>query len=150
MTAPTSVDEGATLDARSVAPGDLPALAELLVVAYTGTVDDLQQTPAEALEELEHFASGREVGPPLWECSFLTPASSAALSAVLTTLEGGRPLLGYIYTHPDAQGRGLATGLITRARQALAERGFQRVALRVAIANERARRLYERLGFAAE
>jgi ribosomal protein S18 acetylase RimI-like enzyme len=135
---------------RTVTPEDLVALAELLVVAYSGTVDDLGQTPAEALEELEQHTTGEVVGPPLWDASFLSLDGDTPVATVLTTNENGRPLLAYIYTHPKWQSRGLATALIRRTAETLHSLGFCEMTLRVALANEGARRLYERLGFTKE
>ncbi len=134
------------LRTRRASPRDLPALAELLLASYAGTVDDLEQTFEEALKELEKFA-GSDIGPVLWDCSFIALASGRPVSAVLTCDEEGVPLLAYIYTHRDWQNRGLGTSLIGLAMNALAHRGYDIVSLRVAVANEGAQRLYRQLGF---
>lgn len=139
------------LPCRTVTPEDLPSLAGLLVSAYRGTVDDLGESPEQALDYLGKRTHGAVVGPMLWDCSFLALDGDDPVSAVLTSEEEpGRPLLGDIYTHPDWQNRGLATSLIQLTANALLDRGFRLMTLRVAIANESARRLYERLGFVAE
>ena len=137
------------LRTRQASTRDLQALAELLLVSYAGTVDDLKQTFEEALAELENFARG-DIGPALWDCSFIALASGRPVSTALTCDENGVPLLGYIYTHPDWQNRGLATSLIAIAMNALARRGYDIVSLRVATANDAAQRLYRRLGFEEE
>jgi ribosomal protein S18 acetylase RimI-like enzyme len=110
-------------------------------------VDDLQQTPAEAQEELERHMLGGLVGEPLWDCSFVAVEAGTPVAVVLTTDEDTHPLFPYVYTHPDHQRRGMATGLLQRAMRALHKKGYDHVRLRVAVANERARRVYERLGF---
>ncbi len=87
----------------------------------------------------------------LWDCSFVAVDGERPVSAVLTSEEQpGRPLLGDVYTHLDWQNRGLATSLIQLAANALLDRGYRRMTLRVALANEGARRLYERIGFVRE
>jgi GNAT superfamily N-acetyltransferase len=138
------------LPVRVSTEDDLPALAELLVVAYAGTVDDLRQTPAEALEELRHHTTGELIGPMLWDCSFVALDRETPAATVITCEEKGVPLLSYIYTHPDWQGHGLATALIQYSMNALLERGYERVRLKVALANVGARRLYKHIGFAEE
>jgi ribosomal protein S18 acetylase RimI-like enzyme len=146
----SSVQRDDGIPIRNVTPNDLPALAELLVVAYAGTIDDLGQTPAEALEELEQHTIGGAVGEPLWDCSLVAVDAGTPVAVVLTTNEDSHPLFAYVYTHPDFQRRGMATSLLQRCMKALHKRGFDHVRLRVALANERARRVYERLGFAEE
>lgn len=138
------------LPVRVTTEYDLPALAELLVVAYAGTVDDLGQTPAEALEELQDHATRERIGPMLWDCSFVALDRETPAAAVIACEEERVPLLSYIYTHPDWQGGGLATALIQYSINALLERGYERVRLKVALANVGARRLYKRIGFAEE
>lgn len=147
---PTVMHRDDGIPIRAVTPGDLPALAELLVVAYAGTVDDLQQTPAEALAELEQHTIGGLVGEPLWDCSLVAVDAGTPVAVVLTTDEDAHPLFAYVYTHPDFQRRGMATGLLQRCMKALHKRGFDHVRVRLAAANERARRVYERLGFVEE
>ncbi len=134
------------LRTREASPRDLPVLAQLLLVSYAGTVDDLEQTFEEALGELKEFAAG-QIGPVLWDSSFVGFASGRPVSAVLTCEEKGVPLLAYIYTHPHWRNRGLGTALIRLVMNALARRGYSTVTLRVATANEDAQRLYRRLGF---
>jgi ribosomal protein S18 acetylase RimI-like enzyme len=138
------------LPCRNASAADLPELAELLVVSYRGTVDDLNQTTAEALQELEDHTTGEAIGPMLWDCSFVALDGDQLVSTVLTCESKGRPHLPYIYTHPDWQSRGLATALIQLTTNALLEHGYDRVALRVSLTNQGARRLYERLEFVPE
>lgn len=51
---------------------------------------------------------------------------------------------------PAAQGRGVARALMREAESWAREHGFNRVSLNVWVQNERARGLYEHLGFGAE
>jgi GNAT superfamily N-acetyltransferase len=142
-----AIDRDFPIPIRNVTPDDLPALAELLVVAYAGTVDDLQQTPAEALVELEQHTVGGLVGEPLWDCSLVAVEAAVPVAVVLTTEEKGCPLFPYVFTHPSIQRRGVATALLQRAMKALHKKGYDRVRLRVAVENDRALRVYKRLGF---
>ena len=55
-----------------------------------------------------------------------------------------------IAVHPDARRRGVAATLLEAAEAQLRRRGTRKLSLRVLSTNERAIRLYERLGFARE
>ncbi|MCM3661746.1 GNAT family N-acetyltransferase [Georgenia satyanarayanai] len=56
--------------------------------------------------------------------------------------------LSKCYVHPDVHGRGLAGRLVAAATDAAAERGARELWLGTNAANRRARRFYERCGFA--
>lgn len=55
--------------------------------------------------------------------------------------------IGQMATHPNLQGNGLGTLLITEAEKRILARGHQRALLGVEVENARARKLYERLGY---
>lgn len=61
----------------------------------------------------------------------------------------GRAEVYAFYLHPDAWGSGAAAALMVRTRQFLADRGFGEAVLWVLRDNPRARRFYERSGWAA-
>jgi predicted GNAT family acetyltransferase len=99
------------------------------------------------LKYLEEHSSGGRLAPMLWDCSFLALDGETPVAAVFTSNENSHPLFHEVFTHPDSRGHGLATALLRRAMSALTAQGFGHVRLRVAVANETARQLYERLGF---
>jgi ribosomal protein S18 acetylase RimI-like enzyme len=55
-----------------------------------------------------------------------------------------------IYATPEAWGTGIGRGLMTAGLDRLASAGFGEVLLWVLDSNDRARRFYERAGFAAD
>jgi ribosomal protein S18 acetylase RimI-like enzyme len=59
----------------------------------------------------------------------------------------GTPILNHLEIHADHRGRGIGTRLITAAERRLRMLGFAEVALAVEVTNERAARLYKRLGY---
>jgi ribosomal protein S18 acetylase RimI-like enzyme len=59
----------------------------------------------------------------------------------------GVPILTHLEVHPDHRGDGTGTRLIEAAERRLRRLGFDQVALAVEVTNERAARLYERLGY---
>lgn len=70
-----------------------------------------------------------------------------ALATLARDMDNERFLVDGLFVAPEARGRGTGSSLIAAlGREALA-RGYNRVRLDVADGNERARRLYERLGF---
>jgi ribosomal protein S18 acetylase RimI-like enzyme len=59
-----------------------------------------------------------------------------------------RGVVHNLYVCPDVRGDGVGTDLLAVAERALAERGAEVVALEAMAANDRARRFYERHGYA--
>jgi GNAT superfamily N-acetyltransferase len=132
--------------ARRVRPGDEQGLAELMLAAYQGTVDDEVESPEVALKEVQHTLSGK-YGNFLREHSCLIEEGGEVLSASLVTSFDGTPLLAFSITHRSHKRRGLAGTLILESARSLREDGNRRLALFVSEANLPARKLYEKLGF---
>jgi GNAT superfamily N-acetyltransferase len=61
--------------------------------------------------------------------------------------ELGLPEIQDVYVLPERRGQGVGTALTGAAEQAAASRGHARCSIGVGVANEGARRLYERLGY---
>ncbi len=146
---PTSTLPDLSFEARNATEQDVEALAELMWVSYRGTIDDKGETHEETVRELLGFARSK-YGPPLWECSFIAVENSRPVSAVLVCEEDGKPLLAYIFTHPDCRNRGFVTGLTKQVLNALHARGYTIARLRVTRGNEPAEHVYRKLGFRAE
>lgn len=65
-------------------------------------------------------------------------------------LPANDPSMGYLYAlrvRPQHRGRGVGTQLIGEAERQLVERGFRKVLIAVSMENDKARRLYQRLGY---
>jgi GNAT superfamily N-acetyltransferase len=87
-----------------------------------------------------------EYGRLMTPVSKAVPAGNELIAATLFTWWYDLPLLAFCLTHPDHQGRGLATRLVTHAARELAGEGHEAMHLAVTETNP-ARALYERLGF---
>jgi ribosomal protein S18 acetylase RimI-like enzyme len=74
-----------------------------------------------------------------------TPVGHAHVAWIGTEL--GVPELQDVYVAPARRRQGIATALTRAAERLVAERGHERCSLSVGVANEAARRLYERLGY---
>jgi ribosomal protein S18 acetylase RimI-like enzyme len=133
--------------AREVERADTEALAVLMHEAYRGTPDDEGETLEDARAEVEKTLDG-EYGTFLRFASFACEGDGRLLGASLVTHWRGAPLIAFAMTHPEVARRGLATSLILRSLHALAGAGYREANLAVTDANDPARRLYEKLGFA--
>ncbi|MDQ5827780.1 MAG: GNAT family N-acetyltransferase [Chloroflexota bacterium] len=132
---------------RRIRPGDEQGLAELMLEAYRGTVDDEGSTLEDALKETKATLSGR-YGRLLWEHSFLVEEGcQALLCASLVTSFEGAPLLAFSMTRPSHKRQGLAGALILQSARSLREAGHEKLLLFVTEENLPARKLYEKLGF---
>ena len=125
--------------------GDGTALGLLAYAAYRGSVDDNGEHEAWHVADLTS-ALEDEYGRLMTPVSRAVPAGDELVAAAVFTWWDDLPLLAFCLTHPDHQGRGLATGLITHAARELAAEGHEAMHLAVTETNP-ARALYERLGF---
>jgi GNAT superfamily N-acetyltransferase len=132
--------------ARRIRPADEQGLAELMLAAYRGTVDDEGANLEDALGEVKRTFSGG-YGDLLWEHSFLAEEGGKVLSASLVTSFEGTPLLAFSMTHPSHKRRGLAGALILKSVRSLREDGDEILFLFVSEGNLPARKLYEKLDF---
>lgn len=126
--------------------GSPQEMAPLMLAAYRGTPDDEGESLEDTVEVLDGAVQGT-FGPWLPEASFVVRDGGTPVGAVFTALHGAEPYIAFVFTLPEATGRGVATRLITRVGQSLAGAGHEHVSLWVNVANERAVRLYRHLGF---
>ncbi len=147
MRAPlTPQDRLAVPGLRPAALGDAPALARLLLAAYRGTIDEEEDTEAEAALEIEKTFSG-EYGEFLPACSMVVPSGTGLASATLITRLTQRPFVAFTMSAPDHKRSGLARACLVAAMETLRSGGDTELWLVVTLANTPAMRLYESLGF---
>ena len=130
---------------RPVRAGDGTALGLLAYAAYRGSVDDNGEHEAWHVADLTS-ALENEYGRLLTPVSRTVPAADELIAAAVFTWWDDLPLLAFCLTHPEHQGRGLATRLVTHAARELAAEGHEAMHLAVTETNP-ARALYARLGF---
>lgn len=121
-------------------------VAPLMLAAYRGTPDDEGETLEETVGVLTGAMSGA-YGEWLPAASFMALEGDEPVGAALTAKQDEVPFIAFIFTRPDRLGTGIASRLIGRICQALAEDGHETIDLWVNPANDRALRLYRRLGF---
>jgi predicted GNAT family acetyltransferase len=134
-------------DYRIISIQDIPALGELMLTAYKGTIDYEGETVEDAISEIQNTLQGK-YGLFLNECSFLIEGDTI-LSACLVVLSDHMkaPLLVYSMTCPTTQNQGMATFLIKQCCNALLAKGYHELYLVVTQGNAAAQHVYQKIGF---
>lgn len=121
-------------------------IAELMVEAYTATIDFEDDTVDDAVRELSVAASG-EYGEPLRQHWLeVVRDDGSPCAAIICTRLSGIPFVAFTFTSHGDTGRGLATTLVADVATALKAEGESSFSLGVTVGNP-AERIYERLGF---
>jgi ribosomal protein S18 acetylase RimI-like enzyme len=140
------------IEVRAAAAADADAMAEVFVAAwrqaYPGVVPDAvlaDLDPERTARWLAGLIDGRDEGE--------TDVAVADGRVIGFVRYGVRPEGGYVfglYVHPAQAGQGVGRALLRHAERGLRERGAEVVSLHVFEANERARRLYAKAGYAPD
>jgi GNAT superfamily N-acetyltransferase len=134
---------------------DRAGVADLLAAAYSH--DDRARPfvrsgrPHEWAAYLGQLLTTTGCGTFLPAASFVAAVAPAARlhgATLVSRLAADTVHLAQVVVRPEAQGAGLARGLIAASLQAASQQGFSRATLLVGEGNGRARRLYAHLGFA--
>ena len=144
-----SVPAGAQV--RSVRPADEPLLARLHERAYEHHLDRYLSLEAldpvhDADRQVRHYFAGR------WG-ELLSPGSSVVtldgriVAATIAVRRTAHVLIVDVMSDPAHQGKGLGRAALASAVRALRDRGESAIVLNVTEGNDRALRLYARLGF---
>jgi oligopeptide/dipeptide ABC transporter ATP-binding protein len=142
------------VEIRAAADGDADGMAEAFVAAwreaYPGVVPDA------VLAGLDHGQTARWLAGLIDERAEGETDVAVADGRVIGFVRyGTRPPEpgGYVfglYVHPAQAGHGVGRALLGHAERRLRERGMEVVSLHVFEANERARRLYAKAGYAPD
>jgi len=125
-------------------------VAAFLMAAYDGHME--QQfgmhvgTPREWQEYVTSIWKG-ESGKYLPLASWLVREANDLVGVSLVSEWMGSPLLSEVGVRKDRRGKGLGRALVVASMSALADLGYERVALYVTLGNDPAIHLYEALGF---
>ena len=140
---------------RSLALEDAPALVRLLARSYAG--ERIAQTfaPNARMDEWAHYAGQLLNGPAVgnWrpDQSFAVATADGQLAAAVVTTEIARGIahIAQVVVDPAHRRQGHARQLLLRAAAAASAQGAKRLTLMVGETNDRAKALYDGLGFAA-
>jgi len=128
---------------------DVEALGQLYYSAYRGAIDDIGQSPDDALNEARETLAGY-FGRFLADCSFVLDGPDGLAGATLVTeASGDTALLAEVMVHPNHRGRGYARALIQAAMNAC-HGSWKKMVLTVTRNNVPAEGLYQRMGFEEE
>jgi GNAT superfamily N-acetyltransferase len=129
---------------------DVEALGRLYYDAYRGAVDDIGQSPADAMHEARETIAGY-FGRFLAGCSFVLDGQDGLAGATLVTeASEDTALLAEVMVHPAYRGKGYARPLIQAAMNACLDEGWHKMILTVTRNNVPAEGLYRRMGFEEE
>ena len=132
--------------ARPPTPADVEDLAQLMIAACRGAVDDEGETLDDARAVMARLFAG-EFGGMLWSLSEVVERQGQVVAATLLTLWQGGPFVAFMFTHPAHQRQGLARAGLRRAFKRLAAGEEPALHLVVTQGNTRAEALYDSLGF---
>ncbi|HEV2256458.1 MAG TPA: GNAT family N-acetyltransferase [Streptosporangiaceae bacterium] len=153
-----AVDADPAAGIRAAAAADADAMAEVFVAAwrqaYPGVVPDAVLAGLDH-DRIARWLAGLIHGPPEGNTMSQTDVAvrdGQVIGFVRYGTRTGEPG-GYVfglYVHPAQAGHGAGRSLLLRAEQRLREQGSDTVSLHVFEANERARRLYTKAGYAPD
>lgn len=127
---------------RSVTVEDWPELADLMLDAYTGTIDYDGEDLDDAMAEVGSFLDG----DPWLKHSRVAQVDERIASAVLVSGMDGEPFIGYVMTRAAHKRRGLGRLLVSSAMSSLAGAGHTYVAFYITAGNIASERLFMGLG----
>lgn len=128
---------------RRLTPDDVPVLREIRLRALADTPENFG-----ALVAVEGAKPDDEWRAWLRERAWFAAFDGDDAVGLVCGLPGEPEwLLFSMWVAPQARGRGLAARLVDAVRDAAAESGAEAIGLHVFEGNDRARRVYERLGF---
>ena len=147
MTATLAAGDRVAIEAeRRPRPEDERQLAELMLAAYEGTVDEEEETIEQAVDEIRKTFAG-EHGPYLPDCSRVVERDGRIVSATLVTAWQERPFVAFAMTALAFKRRGIARASMVNTMQDVSASGKGLLSLVVTVENRPAFDLYRSLGF---
>jgi ribosomal protein S18 acetylase RimI-like enzyme len=137
---------------RGLRREDLPAAADLIYRSHVGTIDAAlnltYSTPRLCRGFVDTLVLRAGCGRFDPEASLIAEGPHGPLGVLLAShLSRTNGHVCQVSVDPERQNQGLGTVLVTRSLQAFRQQGLRTASLSVTVANERAYRLYDRLGF---
>jgi ribosomal protein S18 acetylase RimI-like enzyme len=142
----------AGVEVRPLRRDDLPIAAEIIFRSHVGSVDAAlnltYSTPSSCRLFVDTLVVRSGCGRFDPEASRLVEAPWGPIGVLIASrLARTNGHICQVSITPEAQGRGLGTMLLSLALRAFHEQGLASATLSVTVVNDRAHRLYERLGF---
>ena len=142
--APGSLSE-ATWRNPSIA--DQPILAELMLDAYRGTIDDDGETIDDAIREVESYFSHQDSS--WFDCSWLGFKENDLVCASLVGFWKDRasPIIAYVMTASKWKGKHFATIGVLRSLRSLSEKDYTKVYAVITEGNAPSERVFTQISF---
>ncbi len=133
---------------RQPTPADAEQLAQLMLDAYRGTIDDAGETIDNARDELASYLAS-VINPPLLACSWLVAQPGQLVAACLICLWGRRatPLVAYVITRASHKRQALGQLVLGQSLASLRQAGYAEAHAVITDGNLPSERLFGRLGF---
>jgi ribosomal protein S18 acetylase RimI-like enzyme len=137
---------------RGLRREDLPAAADLIYRSHQGTIDAAlnltYSTPRLCRGFVDTLVLRAGCGRFDPDASFVAEGGHGPVGVLLAShLSRTNGHVCQVSVDPESQNQGLGTVLVTAALEAFRRQGLSTASLSVTVANERAYRLYDRLGF---
>jgi ribosomal protein S18 acetylase RimI-like enzyme len=137
---------------RTLSRADLGSAADLVFRSHVGTIDASLNSTYASIERARHFVESLVMrdacGRFEASASFVAEDAAGPAGVILCSrLSDTNGHICQVSVAPCLQRRGLGTGLMLAAVSALRRAGFSMASLSVTVENQRACRLYARLGF---
>jgi len=137
------------LELRPVQVADATSLAELMIDAYRGSIDDDGETYDDALAEVHAYLNGERGGPPWLTFSRQAFVNTRLVGACLVGEWSERqcPMIAYILTRAEWKRHGLGRQLLSSVLRDLSKKGFSEVRAVITEGNGPSENLFRQLGF---
>jgi L-amino acid N-acyltransferase YncA len=127
---------------------DAEPLAELMLDAYRGTIDDGGETIDNARDEVASYMAS-VLNPPLLSCSWLVAQPGQLAAACLICLWSRRraPLVAYVVTRASHKRQALGQLVLAQSLASLRQAGYAEARAVITAENLPSEQLFGRLGF---
>jgi predicted N-acetyltransferase YhbS len=127
---------------RALTPDDRDGLAQLMLDAYTGTIDYEGESIVEAREAVDDWLGDA----PLLSHSFGATIDGRVVSAVLVMTLDDAPFVSIVMTAPEHKGSGLGRAVVGASLESLRTEHHSTATLYITEGNEPSERLFASLG----
>ena len=143
----SNVDDA--LELRPAREEDVSAIADLMLDAYRGTIDDDGETLEDALAEVQAYVAGKRGGQPWLASSCLAFADNHLVGACLLGEWSERqlPIIAYVLVRAAWKRRGVGRQMLSSVLKVLKEQGFPEVRAVITEGNVPSENLFRQLGF---
>ena len=142
LTAPLGSQPSTNGDLRPLTTGDRDSLAQLMLDAYTGTIDYEGESIVEAREAVDDWFRDA----PLLGQSFGAEIDGRLVSAVLAMTLDDAPFISIVMTAPEHKGYGLGRAVVATSLESLRAEHHGAVTLYITEGNAPSERLFASLG----